>query len=139
MQQAGELRPLLNELTELVGKTSSLALDAQKTSAAAQALSESAWPLLQGAERLLATPSAPGTPGNRVQTLVESTHGLVSHTRALVQDLNDITHGDPVAAMTAAAGRIEHFGRRVLWQGALVGAGLIILFWTGYFLTRRAW
>lgn len=138
MRQAGELRPLLSELTELVGKTSSLALDAQKTSAAAQSLSESAWPLLQGAERLLASPDSPGPQANRVQSLVESSDGLVTRTRALVQDLNEVTHGDPTAAMNAAAARLEHFTKRLLWQVGLVGAGLIALFWLGYYLTRAS-
>jgi hypothetical protein len=134
-----ELRPMLSELNELVTRTSTLALEAQRTSSAAQALSESAWPLLQGAERLLTPPGQTGAEHNRVQTLVESSTGLVQKTQALVQDLNGMTQGDPLAAMSAAATRLEHFGTRLLWGAAAVGAGLIVLFWTGYYLTKHVW
>ena len=134
-----ELRPMLSELNELVTRTSTLALEAQRTSSAAHALSESAWPLLQGAERLLTPPGQTGAEHNRVQTLVESTTGLVQKTQALVQDLNGMTQGDPLAAMSAAATRLEHFSKRLLWGAAVVGAGLIVLFWTGYYLAKHVW
>jgi hypothetical protein len=139
LQRTSELRPMLRELDELVTRTSSLALEAQRTSAAAQALSEAAWPLLQGAERLLTPPGQTGAENNRVQTLVESSTMLVQRTQALVQDLNGMTQGDPLAAMNSAATRLEHFGKRLLWQVAAVCAALIVLFWAGYFATRHAW
>jgi hypothetical protein len=139
LQRVDELNPMLSQLSTLVDKTSSLAVDAQRTSASAQALSESAWPLLQGAERLLETSDVPGTQANRVQLLVESTDSLVTRTRSLVQDLNGIGHGDPLATLQAATARLEHFTQRLLWQAALVGGGLIVLFWIGYYLTRHVW
>jgi hypothetical protein len=134
------LRPMLSELNELVTRSCSLALETQRTSVAAQALSESAWPLLQGAERLLAPqPGQTEEKNDRLQSLVEASTGLVQKTQTLVHDLNGMTQGDPLAAMNAAATRLEHYGKRLLWQAAAVGAGLIVLFWTGYYLAIHAW
>jgi len=139
LARTSELRPMLGELNELVTRGSSLAREAQITSVAAQALSESAWPLMQGAQQLMSPLGQTEANTNPVQTLVDASTGLVQKTHALVQDLNGMAHGDPLAAMNAAATRLEHYGKRLLWQAAALGAGLIVLFWAGYYLTRHAW
>ena len=139
LEQAADLRPMLKDLYDLVGKSTALAAEAQTTAASAQELSKSALPLLQGAERLLAAPDRPGPHVNRVESLVKSSGSLVEHTRALLTDVSGITHGNPLSAIEGCHPRLEQLSRRLLWRAALVGTGLITLFWTGYFLTRHSW
>ncbi len=131
IDDAQRLRPMIGEVEHAVSKVTTLAEQASQVAIKAEVLSQSAMPLMHSIERLLL-----GQHEQRAQHAISASDALVGKVQGLLEQCAALTAGNPAEALAAASTRIENSMQRVVWQLAAVGAGLIVLFWCGFFLTR---
>jgi|GEM_PF-6108885 len=138
LQRAPELAPLLRDTSELTQRAEGLVSKVQAAVDSAQELARKGLPWLDGAERLLASPTGADAAlaPNRVQALIAGGEGLLVRVQGLLDDFTGLTGPDPARALARAQASVTQSAERLLWKAAALTAALIVLFWLGYFFAR---
>jgi hypothetical protein len=137
LRKVTELEPMLHHTNELLRRAGDLTVQAGTTIGAARELSDTALPLLQGAERLLAGGPEHTAMPNRVELLMRASDGLLARVHELLGRVTALVGDDPAQALAAVEGSVTRSAEQLLWKAGAVGAALIALFWAGYFLAVR--
>ncbi|HEY8945407.1 MAG TPA: hypothetical protein VIM73_14150 [Polyangiaceae bacterium] len=120
LDYAEQSRPLVQDLSQLTHDSLGAAREARL---ALEALE----PLLR------ALP-----PVGELKETLETSHRLADKSLAMLRELRALAPEDPERALTRLEARADRWMRRLMLHLAGLGGALIVLFWGGYYVVRRA-
>jgi hypothetical protein len=119
MEDANDMRPLIQDLVTLVEKSMGAVEQTHD-------LVDAVTPFLPQ--------RAPGETETQYQGLIEQANELARRSQRILTQLESLAPGGD----QDLAARLDHLARRWTILGLLAGVLLIVLFWTGYYVARRA-